>query len=432
MTGVGTMHRGGRRRGLRATAIGIAAAVVLAACGSGQSSTVDTRDVSALNEGDASLKWTACEQIACSTLSVPLDHSQPNGATLSLHAYARPSLAGSSAPVLVLIGDRDSAMSARDLVRDAPLTLGARVDDYRVVSVSLRGSADAPMPADAPLQAGSLSVVEDLEVLVTSLGVTSVRVIGWGNGATVAALWVMTHPTSVSAAVLDTPIDPSASLLKQGNRRISALAEGVEQMMRWCASHLSCPYNAETRRSWLTNMARIDSNNAPPDVTRDLLNQAGYAALVTADPGAFFRGLSEAMDGNSTRLLALAGSVPQVSAGTWRCADYRRSASRELATRWGDTRWRWFVPGSYAQLFAQCAALGDPPAPLGAIKPVEGARAARVLVTLARFDRTTSVDAPFAMAKKMKWKYRSVRVTHHFVVGYDRAITVRALEFLSA
>lgn len=425
------MTRTGRRSHV-AVISAVVASLVVAACGSGHSRTVDTLDVSDLNSGGSSLTWSPCQQIACATLSVPLDHAQPDTAVVSLHAYARPSQVGSSAPVLVLVGDRDTAMSARDLVREAPLTLGAGVDKYRVVSLSLRGSADAPVPAEAPLQAGSVAVVEDLELFIRSLGVTSVRVIGWGNGATVAALWIMTHPMSVSSAVLDTPQDPSASSLKQGVQRIDALTDGVEQLMRWCASHMSCPFNAETRRSWLTVMARIDSRNAPADVTRELLNQAGYAALMTADPASFFRGLDEAMNGNSTRLVALAGSVPQASTGTWRCGDYRRSASRELANRWNSTKWRWFVPGSFAQLFAQCATLGDPVAPLGAITPVEGAVGARVFVTLARFDRTVSVKTPFAMAKKMKWKYRSVRVTRHFVVGDDRDITSRALEFLAA
>ena len=386
--------------------------------------------VDALNNEASAVTWSACGTIACATLAVPLDHAQPTGGTVSLRVFGHASASGRAEDVLVLVGDRDTGMSARDLVREAPLTFGGDILRYSVISLAVRGSAEAPVPADDALHTGTLDVVDDLEILVRSLGVPRVRVIGWGNGATIAAAWVMTHPESVSAAVLDTPADPSASFLRQGIARIGALARGAEATMRWCASHLSCPFNQETRMRWTEILDGVDAGNGSAGLTRDAVDQAGYASMMSGNPSELFLAVDEARRDQPSKLNALGASVPSPTDGSWTCADHRLSALRQIEREWAQTKWRWFEPGAFGDAYARCISLGDAPRPLGALEPVAAAVGARVFVTLARSDPTASVDAPFAMAKTMKWTYRSVRMARHLVVGHDRFITARALDFL--
>lgn len=422
----------GRRVVGRLAALGVACTLV-ASCAM-SSTTASRRGAPTSSTAPAApggpLEWSACGAISCATLSVPLNHAQPRGEVLSLPVFARASRTGFGSDVVVLITDREVGESARAVVERAPLTLGMASADYTVVSLTVRGSAGAPLPGGAETLGGSLDVVDDLQLLLATLGVRRSRVIGWGSGATIGAAWVMTHPGTVHSAVLDTPADPSSSFVRQGIARRDSFGAGVKTMMRWCASHLSCPLNQETRREWLRLMNRIDNGDVPAALTRDLVDRAGHAALLTGQFGLFFRAFESAFADETVALEALAAQVPPAERGNWQCGDYRRTAARILSAAWRKNEWRWLTPGNYAQLFAACAQGTEPARPLGALTPVPGARGARVFVTLARSDATASTKVPFAMSKKMKWSYRSVPGTGHLVVGRDRVITSKAMEFL--
>lgn len=382
--------------------------------------------------GDStSLAWSPCGEIQCASLAVPVNHAAPTGGTMSLPVYGRASATGRHDRVLVLLADRERNDSARVAVQKARLRLGAGSDDFTVVALAVRGSTDASLPSGADRFGGTIDVVDDLEILIRSIGVEKVRVVGWGSGATIAATWVMLHPRSVAAAVLDTPSDPSSSYLRQGVERIESFASGVESMMRWCAAHLSCSLNQETRKQWVILMKRVAAGDAPAALTRDLINRAGYAALMHGDFSGFFHAVRHGFEGTLEPIRTLANSVPLVSDGAWRCADYRAVTSRALAREWSLHTWRWLVPGDHGQLFDSCEGVGASSRPLGAVTPVVGAKGARVLVTIARFDPTVSPTAARTMAKRMKWTYRSVPVTSHLVIGTDRAMTARAMSFLS-
>jgi hypothetical protein len=53
------------------------------------------------------------------------------------------------------------------------------------------------------------------------------------------------------------------------------------------------------------------------------------------------------------------------------------------------------------------------------------------MVTIARGDPIWSPYIPRNMAKRMTWQYNSVYANRHLVVGFDRAITASAMEFLA-
>lgn len=428
-----------------AVLVGFALAPVLVPVPTVSSTVVSAARASAAHAATATASesfWTRCGSIQCGSLTVPLTRSsragtstapRGSGGTIALPVYGRPARTGFGTDLLVLIADRDTAQSARLLVERAPLVLGAASGSYTVVSLAVRDSQVAPLPAGAHGAAGTLDAVEDLRALVTALGARRVRVIGWGSGATIAAAWVMTRPGDIVAAVLDSPVDPSASMVAQGIARRDAMARGVESMMRWCASHLSCPLNQETRLTWRRLMREVANGDATASLSANLIAGAGYAALHTGDFSVFFRGLVAGFKGDVTALQALAARVPAPEKAMWRCADLRPRAARALARAWADTEavsWRWFEPGDHRALFTSCTAAAGPK-PLGALVPVRAATGAKVYVTMARFDPTHSTTGPRALATKMKWRYRSVPATRHLVVGHDRAMTARIMAFLA-
>jgi hypothetical protein len=67
---------------------------------------------------------------------------------------------------------------------------------------------------------------------------------------------------------------------------------------------------------------------------------------------------------------------------------------------------------------------------LGKIDADTNAFNADVLVLIARGDQVAPPYAARTMAKRMGWKYESVYANRHLVVGIDRAVTARALQFL--
>jgi pimeloyl-ACP methyl ester carboxylesterase len=140
--------------------------------------------------------------------------------------------------------DREYGSDARTLAEKAVLTFGTAITKFNVISVAPRGAADAAMPAGSDTAIGTLDMVDDLEAVRSAVHVKKVSIMGWGSGATVATAWIMQNPSVVQAAVLDSPIDPSTSLVKQSQKNIAATALGVETAMKWCASHLACPMNA--------------------------------------------------------------------------------------------------------------------------------------------------------------------------------------------
>jgi hypothetical protein len=67
---------------------------------------------------------------------------------------------------------------------------------------------------------------------------------------------------------------------------------------------------------------------------------------------------------------------------------------------------------------------------LGSIDADSNAYKGDVLVLIARGDQMVPTFAARGMAERMGWKYEAVYANRHLVVGIDRAVTARALQFL--
>jgi len=387
--------------------------------------------VSAVEATTDEIVWLPCGQIECGKISVPANKGLDSKRIL-LSLYRRKATLGSSPRTLLLLPDREFGSDARTMTEKAVLTFGIAITKFDVISVSPRGAVDAVMPVGSETEIGTLDMVNDLEAVRLALHVKKVSIMGWGSGATTATALIMQNPSIVQTAVLDSPIDPSSSMVKQAQQHITATALGVETAMRWCASHLSCPMNANVAKELDLLKTNIRLARVDPAITYVAVARAAVRTIVDGHAQELFGAITAANNKDSQPLLALIGSAPTAVNAYGRCADVSRTDAKRIAKAHAAVKPYKFTIGSEAALYALCAQISESARPLGSIKPAGPAKGARVLVNIARGDQVTAPSVTRTMAKKMKWTYAPVYANRHLVVGYDNATTVAAMKFLAA
>ncbi|MCX6515444.1 MAG: alpha/beta fold hydrolase [Actinobacteria bacterium] len=375
--------------------------------------------------------WLPCGQIECGKISTPVRKGLATSGTVSISLYRRKATSGSSPRTLLLLPDREYGSDARTLTEKAVLTFGTVITQFNVISVAPRGAVDAVMPVGSETEIGTLDMVNDLEAVRSALHVKKVSVLGWGSGATTATALIMQNPSIVQTAVLDSPIDPSSSMVKQAQQHITATALGVETAMRWCASHLSCPMNANVAKELDLLKTNIRLARVDPAITYVAVARAAIRTIVAGNAQELFAAITTANNKDSQPLLALIGSAPTAVNAYGRCADVSRTDAKRIAKAHAAVKPHKFTIGSEAALYALCAEIVESARPLGSIKPAAPATSARVLVNIARGDQVTAPSVARTMAKKMNWTYTSVYANRHLVVGFDNATTVAAMTFLA-
>ena len=374
--------------------------------------------------------WLPCGQIECGRISVPVNKGL-DSKRISLSLYRRKATSGSSPRTLLFLPDREYGSDARTLTEKAVLTFGTAITKFNVISVAPRGVVDAVMPVGSETKIGTLDMADDLETVREALNVNKVSIMGWGSGATTATALIMQNPSIVQTAVLDSPIDPSSSMVKQAQQHITATALGVETAMRWCASHLSCPMNANVAKELDLLKTNIRLARVDPAITYVAVARAAIRTIVAGNAQELFAAITTANNKDSQPLLALIGSAPTAVNAYGRCADVSRTDAKRIAKAHAAVKPYKFTIGSEALLYAFCAEIIESAQPLGTVKPAAPATGARVLVNIARGDQVTAPSVARTMAKKMKWTYAPVYANRHLVVGYDNATTVAAMTFLA-
>ena len=391
-----------------------------------------TSPVTAAEATTNEITWLPCGPIECGKISVPVTKGLNSSKTFSLSLYRRKATSGSSPRTLLLLPDREYGPVARTLTEKAQLTFGTAITKFNVISVAPRGAVDAVMPVGNETNIGTLDMADDVEAVRTALNIKKVSIIGWGSGATAATALIMQNPAKVQAAVLDTPIDPSTSLVKQAPQHIAATRLGVETAMRWCASHLACPMNANVAKELDLLKTNIRLERVDPSITYAAVARAATRTIVEGHAQELFAAITAANNKDSKPLMALIGSAPTATQAYGRCADVSRADAKKIAQAHAAVKPYKFTIGSEAELFAFCAEMAEAERPLGSIKPAALAKEARVLVNIARGDQVTAPSVVRAMAKKMKWTYAPFYANRHLVIGYDNATTVAAMNFLAA
>ena len=391
-----------------------------------------TSPAAAVEATTDTITWLPCGPIECGKIVVPVTKGLNSSKTFSLSLYRRKATSGSSPRTLLLLPDREYGPDTRTLTEKAVLTFGTAITKFNVISVAPRGAIDAVMPVGNETNIGTLDMADDVEAVREALNVKKVSIIGWGSGATTATALIMQNPTKVQAAVLDTPIDPSSSLVKQAPQHIAATRLGVETAMRWCASHLACPMNANVAKELDLMKTNIRLERVDPSITFQAVARAATRTIVEGHTQELFAAITAANNKDSKPLMALVGTAPTAAQAYGRCADVSRADAKKIALAHAAVKPYKFTIGSEAAMYAFCAEIIESARPLGSIKPAALATGARVLVNIARGDQVTAPSVVRAMAKKMKWTYASVYANRHLVVGYDNATTAAAITFLAA
>lgn len=419
-----------------------ALALVLSACSSSSESSNSTSEWSATpatTTGDttnSTIEWLPCGAIQCGSLSVQVDSEAPELGTIKLALYRRVSPKSQTAPVLLLVADRNDGTAPRTLAEQASLLFGSSVNGYTVVSVASRGMVESPLPAAASARIATLDVAEDLQILRTALNTKKVFAMGWGSGATAVVAWEMQYPKSVEAAVVDAPVDPSSPLGPQLAEQLASTERAGTTAVKWCASHLSCSINAIVADEIGRFRLKMLENRLPVGVTADVVSRAAARAIAAGSPGRIFDAMLRAMDaGDGGTMLRLAGDAPTVASAAPVCADTPIVLARQFAaaaTALHAKRTRQIHVGTEHITYGLCASLPAATRALGSVQPAESSNGARMMVTIARGDPYTPPAPARAMAKRMKWTYTSVAANRRFVLGVDTAITDAAMEFLGA
>ena len=392
---------------------------------------IPTSQARAVEATTDEITWLPCGPIECGKIFVPVTKGLSTSERIQISLYRRKATSGSSPRTLLLLPDREYGPDTRTLTEKALLTFGTAITKFNVISVAPRGALDAVMPAGSETNIGTLAMADDVDAVREALHLKKVSLIGWGSGATTAAALIMQNPTRVQAAVLDTPIDPSTSLVKQAPQHIAATKLGVETAMRWCASHLACPMNANVAKGLDLLKTRIRLERVDPAITFEAVARAATRTIVEGHTQELFTAITAANNKDSKPLIALIGTAPTATNAYGRCADVSRADAKKIARAHAAVKPYKFTIGSEAALYAFCADITESARPLGSIKPAALATGARVLVNIARGDQVTAPSVVRAMAKKMKWTYAPVYANRHLVVGHDNATTVAAITFLA-
>lgn len=381
----------------------------------------------------STVEWLPCGVIECARIDVPLNPSDIQGATTKVSVYRRVSTR-TSAPVLFLLPDRRYGDNARDSVEYAPLHLGSQSRDYTLIAISARGTADSPVVISDVNVLSSLDEMDDVVAVQKALNIKKAAVLGWGTGATTATALVMTFPSRVTAAVLDSPQDPAVSMVRQAERQLESMKLAVETAMRWCASHLSCPSNANVAKALSLFKTNLRLGRLGEGVDFDTIARAATTAIANGDPQSLFVAINKASDGDGAKLLALAGPLPTPDSSLAACANVSTSAAGRISSIFAAhaaKKNRHFYMGSEAATYGFCAGLPATQRPIGSVVPDEKAKDVPVFVSIGRGDPVVPPYVPRTMAKRMGWTYKSVYANRHLVIGKDQAITQTAFEFLA-
>ncbi|MEO8184917.1 MAG: alpha/beta fold hydrolase [Deltaproteobacteria bacterium] len=223
--------------------------------------------------------WQACgDGVECTTIEVPVDYADPEGARLSLalnRARAPSGLFRGS----IVINPGGPGGSGKDFL-SALLTLGAQgvFGGFDLVGFDPRGVADSggmDCAAAAPVLStvyreggidgliaafgefergceqsdpalfsalGSINVVRDLDAIRQALGSEQLNFYGASYGSRLGALYAQMFPEQTRAIVLDGVVQPVADHVTWISEEFDAVLAGQDSFLRACADGtLDCP-----------------------------------------------------------------------------------------------------------------------------------------------------------------------------------------------
>ena len=295
------------------------------------------------------LAFTDCERnFLCGTVTVPLDHDDPGGATVELAVGMLPAgdpaqrigylLANPGGPGSDMDGFLDSGaslsdrlLSRFDVVGWDPRGVGDSVpsdcraqarDLYLVDPVPDTPAEQAELEAaaralaeacvanlgDAVAHIGTVDTVRDMDAIRQALGAETISYIGFSYGTLLGLLYAEMFGEHLRAAVIDGVLDPSLTKVEVEVGQMVGFVRVIDDMFAWCRTDPDCPVAGDPREAYERLLAEIDAEPLRDaagavvlDPARAIL--AGVVVSYASDFWPFyFERLAAALDGDGSAL----------------------------------------------------------------------------------------------------------------------------------
>lgn len=304
-------------------------------------------------EGDGRLDWGDCDgagdQFECATLAVPVDHDDPEGATLDLAVVRLPATDRSKVIGPLLVNPGGPGGSGIDFVERNfwPRELTDRFDivgfDPRGVGAStpldcgfdieaLYAPDPAPPTPEAVAELEAVSkdyvaactdvhadllphmstrdVAADMDDLRRALGAEKLNYLGYSYGTSIGQVYADAYPENIRAMVLDGVVRLGQPGIEAARDQGAAFDRVFAEFVAACPSIDGCPDDPAAVYRQVRNRLR----RAPmptDDPSRDLTSGAfllgvGQALYVTSFWSTLAEGLAQAARGDGTTMQSLA------------------------------------------------------------------------------------------------------------------------------
>lgn len=253
------------------------------------------------------LDWRDCgDGFECATIALPLDHADPDGATLDVELLRRladdpdarigsllvnPGGPGSPAIEMARLAESflpDELLEKFDIVgfdprgagQSTPVDCGDGFDAYYALDPTPDSAAERQAlidaarayAADCAGRSGDLlahvdteSAARDMEYIRAALGEERITYLGYSYGTFMGALYAGLYPQRVRAFVFDGAVDPALEPVELTRTQAIGFENALEAFLAACAGDEGCPFQSEgdPGAAYDALMARIDAEGLP-------------------------------------------------------------------------------------------------------------------------------------------------------------------------
>ena len=306
--------------------------------------------------------WTACGDLQCGTVAVPLDYADPQGRVIQIAVARHPAEAPAERiGSLVINPGGPGGSGIDDLPNELSVLTPEVLDRFDIVSFDPRGversspvectAAEAgttppgstgqlvdPVPTTAAAQrallrndqsfaaqcqqdsgsilpyVGTVDTARDLDRIREALGDPGLTFMGNSYGTLLGATYATLFPTRVRAMVLDAAIDPALSTTAYATQQAQSLESELQAFFAWCGGTSSCAWHptgdpttallAVIQRSRVQPLVVSGGGTAGPGEIYDALlagleSQSSWPTLADA--------LAAASSGNGSTVASMTG-----------------------------------------------------------------------------------------------------------------------------
>lgn len=310
---------------------------------------------SAPGSSAASIEWEECgELLECGTLSVPLDHADPEGARIQLAMTRHLARDEDERIGSLLVNPGGPGVGARWLAELADQMYGdALLDRFDIVAWDPRGVGQStptidcvddldpyfsldPTPDDAAEQTAleeasaeyasmcalrsgtdllahvsTPDAARDMDLIRQALGEDTISYFGFSYGSELGATWATLFPETVRAAVLDSSAAPNADEVAQAIDDAEALDAALGRFFSQCADDRDCAFynDGSPAAAYSDLMASLEREPLEVSSDRPVVNEAvaAYAVINAMYDSSSWPELAEqlaaAQDGDGSGLL---------------------------------------------------------------------------------------------------------------------------------